>query len=65
MAKKIMNGFPLHPCSWLYAPIAPPSLTRVMIRWLDSVCVMGVGRRLGTGRIAGTRDPRAASNNGT
>jgi len=52
MDNKIMNGFPLRRCSWLYAPVAPASLIRVMIRWLDSVCTLRVAQNHGRG---GTR----------
>lgn len=47
MESKIINGFPLRRCSWLYAPVAPAPLTRVMIRWLDSVCTSRAAQKHG------------------
>jgi hypothetical protein len=37
---KIMIGFPLRRCSWLFNPIVPVALTQRMIHWLDLVCQM-------------------------
>jgi hypothetical protein len=48
MANKIMNGFPLRRCSWLYMPVVPALSTRVMIRWLDSVCASRVAQKQGS-----------------
>jgi hypothetical protein len=47
MVNKILNGFPLRRCSWLYAPVAPAPMTRMMIRWLDSVCTSRAGQKRG------------------
>ena len=62
MAKKIMSGFPLRPCSWLYAPIAPAASTRLMFQWLDSVCGSRVAQRYGSDRINIAPEPKAAIN---
>jgi hypothetical protein len=45
MTKRIMGGFLLRSYSWLHAPVAPASLTRVMLRWLDSVCAVRMVQR--------------------
>jgi len=47
MVNKIINGFPLRRCSWLYAPVAPGPMTRKMIRWLDSVCTLRAAQKHG------------------
>jgi hypothetical protein len=39
---KIMIGFPLRRCSWLFNPIVPVALTQRMIQWLDAVSSLRV-----------------------
>jgi hypothetical protein len=45
MLTKIINGFPLRYCSWLFNPIVPAALSCKMIRWLDVVCLKLVSFR--------------------
>ena len=59
MANKIISGFPLHPCSWLYAPVAPASLIRAAIRWLDSACAAETAEGRGTHRKRFAPEPKA------
>ena len=40
MNTRIMGGFPLRRCSWLFNPIVPVALSHKMFRWLDLVCLV-------------------------